>query len=169
MKIPLLFRSFVSRIGLLAAFLLLTNCRQKEVEADIPIGSTERIKIGGLEEELTEVFNGEDEYEFIGITSNGVDCLYFPYKDGKFNIDFEMLSGEQRVYLSKMKAFVKAKGLNYSMTTYRSKDYYKVDLAKNVIRIEANTDLKGIAKLGAEIESEVFHNNAKTVYDVIPQ
>lgn len=155
----------------LVAFIFLVGCRQPEhdAEEEVPIGSTERIKMDGLEEELTEVFTGKDEFEFIGITSNGVDCLYFPYKDGKFNIDFEMLSGEQRAYLPKIKEFAQSKGLPYTMTTYRSKDYYKVDLAKNVIRIEANTDLKSIAQLAAAIESEVFHNNEKTVYDVIPQ
>lgn len=130
---------------------------------------TEHIKIDGLKDELIGVFSGNDVYEFIGISSNGVDCLYFPYKNGKFNIEFEILSAEQKPYGEKLKAFAKSKGLKVIMTSYRRKEYYKTEDAKNVIHIEANTDINTISLLAKEIETKVFGNDKEVVYDVVPQ
>jgi hypothetical protein len=38
--------------------------------------------------------NGKTEYKFIGITGNGIDCIYFVYS-GKFNIEFEAMSNNK--------------------------------------------------------------------------
>ena len=36
-----------------------------------------RIKIDALNDEIQKLQNGQTEYDFIGITSNGIDCVYF--------------------------------------------------------------------------------------------
>ncbi len=40
----------------------------------------EEIDIYPSDETLTKLKNGQTEYEFIGITSNGIDCIYFIYE-----------------------------------------------------------------------------------------
>ena len=36
-----------------------------------------KIKIDALNDEIQKLQNGQTEYDFIGITSNGIDCVYF--------------------------------------------------------------------------------------------
>jgi hypothetical protein len=165
---------FMTRLPLFLLLLFMfTHCGRTEnstitvLKKDV-LEETEHIKIDGLQQELTQVFTGDDVYNYIGITSNGVDCIYFPYNGDKFNIEFEVLSGEQKPYLEKLKAFAKSKGIRTSMITYHPRGYYKTKDDRNVLLIEANTSLEKIAKLGQQIESKVFKNDDNTVYDVVP-
>jgi len=155
--------------------LLLTHCGRNEndkidpaIQKDI-LEMQEHIKIDGLQDELTGVIHKKDVYDFIGINTNGLDCLYFPYKDGKFNIEYEILSAEQKEYAEQLKAFAKSKGFHITMTSYQRKGYYKKDDNKNVIRIEANANAKKIAALAKEIQAKIFLHDDSTVYDVVPQ
>ena len=154
--------------------LLLISCGHTETTNGPTAGKdilevTEHIKIDSLKKELTGVFKGNDVYEYIGITSNGIDCLYFPYKDGKFNIEYEVLTNEQKPFVNQLKAFAQKRGIPTTMTTYNKKEYYKNTESNNVLRIEANTSLENIAVMAKEIESKIFGNDEKTVYDVVPQ
>jgi hypothetical protein len=54
------------------------------------------------------------------------------------------------------------------MTTYNNKPNYKSDKPAPVLRIETNATIDEITNLGTKIQSEVFHNDDKTVYDVVP-
>ena len=156
------------------ASLLLISCGHTETTNGPTAGKdilevTELIKIDGLKEELNGVFKGADVYEFIGITSNGIDCLYFPYKDGKFSIEFEVLTNEQKPFVNQLKAFAQKRGIATTMITYNKKPYYKTTETNNVIRIEANTSIENIAIIAKEIELKIFGNDNKTIYDVVPQ
>jgi hypothetical protein len=169
-----IFKIKMKLVYLLIASQLLICCGHNETATGPTAGKdilevTEHIKIDGLNGELTGVFKGSDVYEYIGITSNGVDCLYFPYKDGRFNIEFEVLTDEQKPFVSQLKAFAQKRGIPFEMTTYKNKEYYKTSVNDNVLRIEANTSIEKISALAKEIESKIFNNDDKTVYDVVPQ
>ena len=128
----------------------------------------EQIKIDGLKGALTKLQSGKTEYQFIGITSNGVDCIYFVYENGKFNLEFEAMGEDQLPFIDKLKEFASKNNFKSSMTTYNNQPNFKSDKPAPVLRIETNATIDEITNLGTKIQSEVFHNNGKTVYDVVP-
>ena len=128
----------------------------------------EQIKIDGLNQALTKLQNGKTEYQFIGITSNGVDCIYFVYENGKFNLEFEAMGEDQLPYIDKLKEFANSNNFKNLVTTYNNKPNYKSDKPAPVLRIETNATIEDITKLGTKIQSVIFHNDDKTVYDVVP-
>lgn len=129
----------------------------------------EKIKIDGLQNALTKLKNGQTEFsQFIGITSNGVDCIYFMYENGRFNLDFEAMSENQITYIDKLKDFAQSNRFQSVMTTYNNKPHYKSDRPAPVIHIETNASLEEMAKLGERIQREIFKNNKETVYEVVP-
>jgi hypothetical protein len=129
---------------------------------------SEQINIDGLNGALTKLQNGKTEYEFIGITSNGIDCIYFIFENGKFNLEFEAMTEDQIPFIDKLKEFASSAGLKSLMTTYNNKPKYKSNDPAPVLRIETNATIDEITNLGTKIQSEIFHNNGKTVYDVVP-
>ena len=128
----------------------------------------ERIKIDGLRNALTKLKNGQTEYKLIGITSNGIDCIYFIYENGIFNIEFEAMTEYQLPYIEKLKDFSNANKFKNFMKTYNNTSKYNSDKTSPVLRIETNSSLDNTAKLGEKIEREIFGNNKETVYDVVP-
>ena|ERR1035437_5388377 len=128
----------------------------------------ERIKINGLQNALIKLQSGKTEFQFIGITSNEIDCIYFIYENGKFNLEFEAMIEEQIPYIDILKGFAASNNFKSVMTTYNNKPKYKSDKPAPVLRIEANSTLDEIAKLGAKIQSDIFKNSNETVYDVVP-
>lgn len=133
-----------------------------------PIQIASRIKISELQSALTKLQNGQTEYKFIGITSNGIDCIYFVYENGKFNIEFEAMSEQQIPFIDKLIKFASTNNFKNLMTTYNNQPQYKSEKPAPVLRIEANSSLDEIAKLGKKMQSEIFKNNNETVYDVVP-
>jgi hypothetical protein len=125
------------------------------------IQMAERIKINGLQ-------SGKTEFQFIGIISNGIDCIYFVYEKGKFNLEFEAMIEEQIPYIDKLKDFASSNNFKSLMTTYNNKPKFKSDKPAQVLRIETNSTLDEIVKLGAKIQSDIFKNNNETIYDVVP-
>jgi len=127
-----------------------------------------QITIAQLDNELELLRAGKTEYDFIGITSNGIDCIYFVKNNGKFNIEFEAMVETQIPFIEKLKEFADKKGFRHKMTTYGNKPRYNSDTPAPVLLIETNTDLKETARLGAEIQSLIFGNSNETKYDVVP-
>lgn len=132
------------------------------------IQMAKKIKIDELDNALTKLKNAQTEYNFIGITSNGVDCIYFVYENGKFNLEFEAMTDAQIPYLDKFQDFANANNFKNLMTTYNSQPKYKSDKPAPVIRIETNFSLAEMTKLGERIQSEIFGNNKETVYEIVP-
>jgi hypothetical protein len=128
----------------------------------------ERIKIDGLKDALTKLYNGQTEFNFIGITSNGTDCIYFMNENGKFNIEFEAMVEEQIPYIEKLKDYAISKNYKFVLTTYKNKPKYKSERPAPVIRIETISTLDEITVIGTNIEKDVFKNNIETVYDIVP-
>ena len=132
------------------------------------IQMAESIKINELQNALIELQNGKTEYQFIGITSNGIDCIYFVFENGKFNIEFEAMGSDQVPYIEKLKDFSISNSFKWIMTTYNNMPQYKSDKPATVLRIETNSKLEDITQIGERIQSEIFKNNNETVYEVVP-
>ncbi len=152
---------------------LFANCNgnQSSNEKNVPLPANigaERIKIDGLNEALTKLKSGKAAYQFIGITSNGVDCIYFVYENGKFNLEFEAMGEDQLLFIDKLTEFANANNFKYLMTSYNNKPNYNSNKPAPVLRIEINATIDEAIKLGTKIQSEIFHNDYKTVYDVVP-
>ena len=127
-----------------------------------------QIKIAELQNALEKLKNGQTEFDFIGITSNGIDCIYFAQENDKFNLEFEAIASEQLPYLDKLKDFAVSNNYKSEITTYNNQPRYKSDKPAPVIRIETNLPLQEMAKFGEKVQSQIFKNNRETNYDVVP-
>lgn len=164
------------KIILILLFTLLAwNCGQKpnktketNTESKQSIMKAKKIKIDELKNALTELKNGQTEFDFIGITSNGVDCIYFVHKNEIFDFEFEAVSKDQLPYVKKLEDFANHNDLKSVITTYGNKPLYDSNKPAPVIRIETNFSLNEMTKFGEKVQSEIFNNNAETVYEIVP-
>lgn len=151
----------------------LLSCRHQSNNGEIindgkPLIQVKQMTIDNLSKELQNLKDGKKEYDFFGITSNGTDCIYFVRADDKFVIEFEVMSEEQKKYLDKLKEFSESINCSYTITTYNNQPLYKSDSPAPVIRLETNSTLDKTAEIGFAIESKIFGNSDKTVYDIVP-
>jgi len=163
----------LKQVLFLTTTLLFTNCGNKQpakeqTQNQQTMLRAEQIKINGLKGALTKLQNGQTEYNFIGITSNGVDCIYFVYEQGKFNLEFEAMGQDQLPFIDKLKEFSNSNNFKNLMTTYNNQPNFQSDKPAPVLRIEINGTLDEVTKLGEKIQSEIFHNDDQTVYDIVP-
>lgn len=151
---------------------LLLECKDNprshshQVKNEVQIAK--RIKIVELKSQLKRLEENQTEFEFIGITSNGKDCIYFTYEDGKFNIEYEAIIEDQIQFLEKLKEFAKSNNYETQITTYNNKAQYKSDKPAPVLRIETKSNIDKVAEIGQNIQHQIFKNNLETVYDVVP-
>ncbi|WP_435524724.1 hypothetical protein [Chryseobacterium indoltheticum] len=64
-----------------------------------------QIQINQLPEELNLLFQGKTEFDFIGINSNGDDCIYFAKNGEHLDIEYEAMEKTQILYYDKLKLF----------------------------------------------------------------
>ncbi len=153
---------------------LLVSCENSGTMSEVQtnneqtIQMADRIRIDELPTTLTKLKNGQTEFDFIGITSNGIDCIYFVYENGKFNLEFESMVEEQTPFIDRLKEFAQMNELESVMTTYGNQPHYQSMTPAPVIRIESNSTLEEVVALGRKIQAEIFQNNSTTVYDVVP-
>lgn len=131
------------------------------------IPKAKQIEIAQLADELKLLEDGKTEFDLIGITSNGTDCIYFIIENGKFQIEFEALTSEQVPYLESLIVFAGQNEFETEMTTYGNKPHYKLEEAP-VLRIITNSPLDKTAEIGQRIQKEIFNNADNTKYDVVP-
>jgi len=130
--------------------------------------TAKQITIAQLDKELELLRAGKTEFDFIGITSDGDDCIYFVKNQNKFNIEFEAMAETQIPFIERLKEYADYKGFRHKMTTYGNKPLYNFEKQAPVLQIETNTDISETVKIGEEIESTIFGNNSETKYDVVP-
>jgi hypothetical protein len=169
MRLPMILKVVL----ILTNTLLFANCDNKQsakeqTQNQQTMLRAEQIKIDGLMGALTKLQNGQTEYQFIGITSNGVDCIFFVYENGIFNLEFEAMGKDQLPFIDKLAEFSKSNNFKNLMTTYNNQPNYQSDKPAPVLRIETNATIDEVTRLGAKIQSEIFLNDDKTVYDVVP-
>lgn len=160
-------------ISLSTACILLAACDNKADNTTVTETQTtntmaRQIKIADLKNPLQNLKDGKTEFDFIGITSNGTDCIYFVKNGSNFVIEFEVMTEEQKPYFDVLKNYAKSQNYNVTLTTYDNKPKYSSDKPAPVIRLETNTDLNKTTLIGADIQKTIFNNNDQTVYDVVP-
>ena len=127
-----------------------------------------QITIDQLDKELDLLSAGKTEFDYIGITSNGDDCIYFIKINDKYNIEFEAMAETQIPFMEKLKEYANIKGFQFRMTTYGNKPHYHSVKEAPVLQIETNSDIAETVKIGEEIETRIFGNHSETKYDVVP-
>ena len=128
----------------------------------------EQIKISDLKSVLTRLQNKKLEFDFFGITSNGIDCIYFVPDSNLYAIEFEVMTEDQKPWLDKLKEFAQQDNFKTLMTTYNNKPQYKSSDPAPVLRIETKSTLDQIATIGQNIMARIFGNSEQTTYDVVP-
>ena len=127
-----------------------------------------QIQLKQLESVMTELIEGNLEYEFFGITSNGIDCIYFAESNGKINIEFEVMTNEQKPYVEKLTNFAKNNGYQISKMSYGNQPHYPELKKAPVYKIELNGNKEKATEIGVDIMKTVFRNNELTKFDVVP-
>ncbi len=159
-------------MGVLSIILGLVGCKKDNQENKNSNSSlmqfAKQITINQLSEELQKLKDGKTEFDFIGITSNGVDCIYFVKDGNNFQIEFEAMAQEQIPFIQKLKQFANSSGFMFKMTTYGNKPQYSNEKKAPVIRIEINSKLTKTSEIGKTIENIIFGNTENTKYDVVP-
>lgn len=161
-------------MGIFTSILSLLSCghgnkrvtQNDGINSNIPVAA--RITIDKLPDVLRNVQAGNTDYDFIGICSNGVDCIYFVLENGKFYIDFEAMGKEQLPYIDTLKQFAKEHNYPIVETTYNNTpvDYEHLKYAP-VLSLKVNADIDSIVKVGSQIEQTIFRNNERTVYEML--
>ena len=128
----------------------------------------EQIEISQLKFLLTRLQNRQLEFDFFGITSTGIDCIYFVPDNNLYAIEFEVMAQDQKLWLDKLKAFAQQNNYMTVMTTYNNKPNYKSSEPAPVLRIETKSNLDQTAIIGHTIMTQVFANSEQTKYDVVP-
>ena len=154
-------------MGILSGILSLFGCGNKTEKSQGFIQRAKQIEIIQLDEELKLLEQNKTEFDFIGITSNGIDCIYFVKDNGKFQIEFEAMTENQIPYIDKLKSFATLNGFKTHMTTYGNKPKYDAKEAP-VLKIITNSNLEKTNEIGQKIQKEIFNNQAETKYDVVP-
>ncbi len=154
-------------MGILSRILSLFGFSNNSDESFRFIQRAKQIKITELSNELKLLEQNKTEYEFIGINSNGIDCIYFMKADDKFQIEFEAMIENQIPFIEKLKTFASQNGYETQMTTYGNKPQYNSSEAP-VLRILTNSNLEETAEIGQKIQKDVFNNQVDTKYDIVP-
>lgn len=152
---------------MLSGILSLFGCGNKTENSQGFIERAKQIEIAQLGGELKLLEQNKTEFNFIGITSNGIDCIYFVKDNNKFQIEFEAITENQIPYIDKLKSFATLNGFQVQMTTYGNKPQYDAKEAP-VLKIITNSNLEKTAEIGQKIQTEIFNNQAETKYDVVP-
>ena len=127
-----------------------------------------QIKLEQLESVLEQLKNRKLQYDFFGITSNGIDCIYFVDNDGQINIEFEVMIDEQKPFVDKLKKFASDNRYHISETTYGNKPKYNDLKNAPVYKLEINADIKTATEIGIRIMTTIFNCNKTTIFDIVP-
>lgn len=162
-------------MGIFATLLSLSGCgygnkrppQDNSFRFNVPV--TAQITLDKLPDVLRNVQAGRTQFDFTGICSDSVKCIYFMQDNGKFYIDFEAIIEAQLPYLDTLKQFARKHGYPVVETTYHNTpvDYDRLKYAP-VLSIRVDADADSIVRVGRLIEQTVFSNNDRTVYDLVP-
>jgi len=156
-------------IGAVILIVILYFLYRQFIEKDPIFQIAQQIKLEELESIMDKLINGQLEFDLFGITSDGVDCIYF-VKDnsGKINIEFEVKTSEQIQFADKIKSFSDDNGYSIIKKTYGNKPDYSELKEAPVYKIDINADKEIATKIGVKIMNEIFENNESTKFDVVP-
>ena len=150
-------------MGLFSSLLSIFGCKNADTNM-----IAKQINISELKSELELLEQGKTQFDFIGITSNGIDCIYFVKENKKYSIEFEAMDEKQLEMIPKLENFARKNKFDVKHLDYGNKPNYSSNNFAPVLRIITNADLDEIFEIGKAIQKEIFMNNASTTYDVVP-
>lgn len=121
--------------------------------------TAKQIQLDELGEELNLVLEGKTDFNFIGITANGYDSLFFVRNDQNFNVEFRALKKIQLAYLKPLEEFASKHNIKFEKEKLDRIPY---------LRIRTNTSITETVDLAKRIQKEIFGNTDSTIYKVIP-
>lgn len=121
--------------------------------------TAKQIQLDELAEELNLVLEGKTDFNFIGITANGYDSLFFVRNDQNFNVEFSSLKKIQLAYLKPLEEFASKHNIKFEKEKLDRIPY---------LRIRTNTSITETVDLAKRIQKEIFKNTNSTIYKVIP-
>ncbi|MGO4710291.1 hypothetical protein AB4Y90_14525 [Chryseobacterium sp. 2TAF14] len=118
-----------------------------------------QIYINQLPEKLSLLIQGKTEFDFIGITSNGNDCIYFAKHGEYLDIEFEAIEKTQIPYYEKLKLFA-----------FENKFKIEESVNKKIpyLKIKTNASIEETLHLAQKIQHDIFGNNENTKYEIVP-
>ena len=127
-----------------------------------------QIKINELSVTMDRLLENKLDFDFFGITSNGIDCIYFMFEDSVINIDFEVMRIEQREYVEDYIIFAKENDFEVKVTSYDNQfNNSSLEKAK-VYKMILNADKSKAEQIGADIQKVVFKNDSSTDFEIVP-
>lgn len=121
--------------------------------------TAKQIQLDDLAEELNLLLEGKTDFNFIGITANEYNSLFFVRNDQNFNIEFRALKKIQLPYLQQLEDFASKNNINFETEKLDRIPY---------LSLKTNTSITETVDLAKLIQKEVFGNNDNTIYKVIP-
>jgi hypothetical protein len=152
----------------LTVALFLTGCGKQKKDQTMGGFRARQIHLQQLRSVLNDLAQGKLEFDFFGITSNGVDCIYFVPVNGKLDLEFEAMSEEQIPFIGKLKAYAAGKGFSVVDTTYGNKPQYESSASAPVLRIEIRATLDEAASIGGGVMKDIFGCTDSTMFEVVP-
>jgi hypothetical protein len=158
---------FVAMTALVVMLVLIGCGKDKKGQSMFNLRARQ-IKLHELQTVLHELTEKKLEFDFFGITSNGVDCVYFVPVDGKMDLEFEAMSQEQIPFIEILKKYAAGKGFTVLDTTYGNQPHYESTSSAPVLRIETKATTEDIAAIGANLMKDVFKCGDSTVFEIVP-
>ena len=121
--------------------------------------TAKQIQLHELAEELNRVLEGETDFNFIGITANVYDSLFFVRNEQNFNLEFRALKKIQLPYLELLEQFASKNNIMFETEKLDRIPY---------LSLKTNTSITETVDLEKRIQKEIFGNTDSTIYKVIP-
>jgi hypothetical protein len=155
-------------ILIVVTFVGCTQTRTKENSQEQNKATARQVKITGLPNLLSQLQNKQLQYDFFGITSNGVDCIYFVPAINHFDLEFEVMTEEQKPYLNKLRLYAEGHHWKTKDTTYGNTPKYQSTSPAPVLHMYTNASKNDIGVIGKQLMTDIFYNSESTTYDVVP-
>lgn len=126
------------------------------------------LQLDQLESYIAQLIDGELEFDFFGITSSEIDCIYFVNNQGKINIEYEVMYNEQKPYVEKLTHFASKNGFSTSTTTYGNQPHYSETKEAPVYSIELQATKEKAAEVGTTIMKTIFNSDESTEFIIVP-
>ena len=121
--------------------------------------TAKQIQLDELAEELNLVLEGKTDFNFIGLTANAYDTLFFVRNDENFNVEFRALKKIQLPYLELLEDFASKNNIMFETEKLDRIPY---------LSLKTNTSITETVDLAKLIQKEVFGNADSTIYKMIP-
>ena len=117
---------------------------------------------------LQKLKNNQLKFNFFGLTSNGIDCLYFAFEGGKFLLEYEVMIETQKDVANNFKSWANKSGFNVITTTYNNQPKYSSTEPAPVYRVILSSNIDEAYEKGLSFYTNVFGYDKSKTFQVVP-